>query len=253
MKFLRIIVLTLIFLFPISNSFGAMTFNQKANLMINTTGTTGSYSCIEFNNDGTKMFTSSLINLTQDLYINEYHLTIPYDVSSKVYAGDGERCVLTGTDGNTIYDLEFSSDGMRLFVVSRRMAAKDQDGDKVYGFDLTSPYDISTCSLASETENLDNAVFTIGSNAGDFDYNRNASDELDNLANHRLQGVEINNDGTKLFLIFMDTESDTVNGRLYEFNLSTPYDVSTLSIVTSAGIALGTETQTGVIIQQDEI
>ena len=30
MKFLRIIVLTLIFLFPISNSFGAMTFNQKA-------------------------------------------------------------------------------------------------------------------------------------------------------------------------------------------------------------------------------
>ena len=135
---------------------------------------------------------------------------------------------------------------MRLFVVSRRMAAGDQDGDKVYGFDLTSPYDISTCSLASETENLDNAVFTIGSNAGDFGYTRNASDVLNNLANHRLQGVEINNDGTKLFLIFMDTESDTVNGRLYEFNLSTPYDVSTLSIITSAGIALGTETQTGV-------
>ena len=44
----------------------------------------------------------------------------------------------------------------------------------------------------------------------------------------------------------MDTESDTVNGRLYEFNLTTPYDVSTLSIVTSAGIALGTATQTGV-------
>ena len=126
------------------------------------------------------------------------------------------------------------------------MAAGDQDGDKVYGFDLTSPYDISTCSLASETENLDNAVFTIGSNAGDFGYTRNASDVLNNLADHRLQGVEINNNGTKLFLIFMDSASETVNGRLYEFNLSTPYDVSTLSIVTSAGIALGTETQTGV-------
>ena len=44
----------------------------------------------------------------------------------------------------------------------------------------------------------------------------------------------------------MDSLSDSVNGRLYEFNLSTPYDVSTLSIVTSAGIAIGTETQTGV-------
>ena len=244
MKFLRIIVLTLIFLFPISNSFGAMTFSQKAEFADQPSGA-GLVAGIEFNKDGTKIFIS-YANKSGVHTINEYHLTIPYDVSSKVYAGDGERCVLTGTDGNTIYDLEFSSDGMRLFVVSRRMAAKDQDGDKVYGFDLTSPYDISTCSLASETENLDNAVFTIGSNAGDFGYNRNASDELDNLANHRLQGVEINNDGTKLFLIFMDTESDTVNGRLYEFNLSTPYDVSTLSIITSAGIALGTETQTGV-------
>ncbi len=249
MKFLRIIVLTLIFLFPISNSFGAMTFNQKAEVHdYDTTGTTGLTAGIEFNNHGTKMFISyaNKFSPSSTHFINEYNLTIPYDVSSKVYAGDGERCILTGTDGFTIYDLEFSSDGMRLFVVSRRMAAGDQDGDKVYGFDLTSPYDISTCSLASETENLDNAVFTIGSNAGDFGYTRNASDVLNNLANHRLQGVEINNDGTKLFLIFMDSASDTVNGRLYEFNLSTPYDVSTLSIVTSAGIALGTETQTGV-------
>ncbi len=249
MKFLRTIVLSLIFLFPISNSFGAMTFNQKAEVHdYDTTGTTGLTAGIEFNNHGTKMFISyaNKFSGSSTHFINEYNLTIPYDVSSKVYAGDGERCVLTGTDGFTIYDLEFSSDGMRLFVVSRRMAAGDQDGDKVYGFDLTSPYDISTCSLASETENLDNAVFTIGSNAGDFGYTRNASDVLNNLANHRLQGVEINNDGTKLFLIFMDTESDTVNGRLYEFNLSTPYDVSTLSIITSAGIALGTETQTGV-------
>ena len=244
MKLLNRIIITLIFLCPISNSFGAMTFSQKAEFADQPSGA-GIVAGIEFNNDGTKIFIS-YANKSGVHTINEYNLTIPYDVSSKVYAGDGERCVLNGTDGNTIYDLEISSDGMRLFVVSRRMAAKDQDGDKVYGFDLTSPYDISTCSLASETENLDNAVFTIGSNAGDFDYNRNASDELDNLANHRLQGVEINNDGTKLFLIFMDTESDTVNGRLYEFNLSTPYDVSTLSIITSAGIALGTETQTGV-------
>ena len=69
---------------------------------------------------------------------------------------------------------------------------------------------------------------------------------MNNLKTHRLQSIEINNDGSKLFLLFMDSLSETVNGRLYEFNLSTPYDVSTLSIVTSAGIAIGTETQTGV-------
>ena len=226
-----------------------MTFNQKAEVHDYTAGgTTGLIAGMEFNNDGTKMFISyaQKFDGSSTHFINEYNLATPYDVSTKVYAGDSERCVLTGTDGNTIYDLDVSSDGMRLFVVSRRINSADKDGDKVYGFDLTSPYDISTCSLASETENLDNAVFTIGSNAGDFGYTRNGSNVLNNLEKHRLQSVEINNNGSKLFLLFMDTESGTVNGRLYEFNLSNPYDVSTLSIVTSAGIEIGTATQTGV-------
>ena len=232
--------------FPISNSFSSMTFNQKAEVHDYAAGgTTGLIAGIEFNNDGTKMFISyaQKFNGSSTHFINEYNLTIPYDVSSKSYAGDSERCVLTGTDGNTIYDLDFSSDGMRLFVVSRNAGSNnDQDGDKAYGFDLTSPYDISTCSLASETENLDNGVFTSGSNAGEYAY----AEAMNNLKTHRLQSIEINNDGSKLFLLFMDSLSATVNGRLYEFNLSTPYDVSTLSIVTSAGIAIGTETQTGV-------
>ena len=210
MKFLGKIILVSIFLLPISNSFGAMTFSQKAEFADQPSGA-GIVAGIEFNKDGTKIFIS-YANKSGVHTINEYHLTIPYDVSSKVYAGDSERCVLTGTDGNTIYDLEISSDGMKLFVVSRRVKNNDQDGDKVYGYDLSSPYDISTCSLASETENLDNGVFTVGSNAGDFAY----PEAMNNLDKHRLQGVEINNDGTKLFLIFMDTESDTVNGRLYE-------------------------------------
>ena len=69
---------------------------------------------------------------------------------------------------------------------------------------------------------------------------------MNNIHKHRLQSIDINNDGSKLFLLFMDSLSGTVNGRLYEFNLSTPYDVSTLSIVTSAGIEIGTATQTGI-------
>ena len=44
---------------------------------------------------------------------------------------------------------------------------------------------------------------------------------------------------TKLFLLFYDEADANIHGRLYEYNLSTPYDVSTLSLVTSAGIELG--------------
>ena len=58
------------------------------------------------------------------------------------------------------------------------------------------------------------------------------------IKNHRIQGVEISDDGRKLFLIFFDADDADVGARLYEFDLSTPYDVSTLSLVSTAGIEL---------------
>ena len=39
----------------------------------------------------------------------------------------------------------------------------------------------------------------------------------------------------------MDANDNDVGARLYEYNLSTPYDVSTLSIVTTAGIEIPTQ------------
>ena len=120
MKFIKKVIVILFFVLPISSSFSAMTFKQKAEVHdYDTEGSSGLIAGIEFNNDGTKIFISyaNRFDNTSVHFINEYNLTIPYDVSTKVYAGDSERCVLTGTDGNTIYDLDISSDGMRLFVV----------------------------------------------------------------------------------------------------------------------------------------
>ena len=44
----------------------------------------------------------------------------------------------------------------------------------------------------------------------------------------------------------MDANDNDVGARLYEYNLSTPYDVSTLSIVTTAGIEIPDSTLNGV-------
>ena len=228
-------VIIFFLLIPISNSFGAMvTHNQTEDLPASTSSIVAG---IEFNNDGTKMFISySQPNngYGNPHYIQEYNLSTPYDISTKVFTGDPERCELTGTHtGNQyqIYDLDFSSDGMKFFIVLRSPGATDTGGDRVYGFDLTSPYDVSTCALATKEEALDTTALTNGSNAGDFDHTTNN-------AKHRVQSLEINDDGTKLFLTFMDANDNDVGGRLYEYNLSTPYDVSTLSIVTTAGIEL---------------
>ena len=112
MKFLRTIVLSLIFLLPFSNSFGAMlTHNQTVSIDPGTL-----IAGVAFNSDGTKVFTSSA-NTPDNQYINEFSLSIPYDVSSKTYTGDSERCHMGDRIENTVYDLEFSSNGMHFFVV----------------------------------------------------------------------------------------------------------------------------------------
>ena len=232
MKCIKNFILILLFIFPISNSFGAMvTHNQTATVSMSSGGIVAG---VEFNSDGTKMFTSFAQKNGSAYYIEEYNLSKPYDISTRVSAGDSQRCELTGLEtGNSfsVYDLDFSSDGMRFFVVNRHYNNDTAGADEVAGFDLTSPYDISTCTFGSVHDELDTTALTTGSNAGDFDHDTNNRQ-------HKVQSVEINDDGTKLFLLFYDNEDDDVGGRLYEYNLSTPYDVSTLSLVLTAGIAV---------------
>jgi len=238
MKFIKNFILILLFIFPISNSFGAMvTLKQK----VEVEGDGGSIVAgVEFNKDGTKMFTT-YANKTLSVHnVNEYNLTVPFDISSRTFAGNSERCLLDGTDGNQIYDLEFSSNGMHLFTASRNAATTTSaaDKDKVYRFDLTSPYDVSTCLLASQTSDLDAIINTHGSNAGNYTYTYTAGGAIKNYDDNRVQGLSISPDGSKLFLAWMDATA-TNTTRLIEYTLSTPYDLTTLSIVTTAGINMG--------------
>ncbi|MDA9985494.1 secretion protein, partial [Candidatus Pelagibacter sp.] len=227
----------------ISNSFGAMvTHNQSVTVA---QPIDAQISGIEFNEDGTKMFTSYNKRLGGDdtRFIEEYNLSTPFNISTRVSAGDSERCQLTGVTANVdfhIFDITFSSDGMK-FLVAQSADTRINSGDILSVFNLTSPYDVSTCVLASKNANLGYTGITNGSQAGD-----DAGDNRD----HRLQGVEINDDGTKLFLLFSyinDQTDGDVGARLYEFTLPTPYDVSNLwdnnrtpksTIVTTAGIEL---------------
>ena len=190
---------------------------------------------IHFNDDGTKLFTTYALKPRLDnvkdtfQYVHEYNLSTPYDISTRTYAGNNERCEL-GTGGNghsddAAHDLEFSNDGMKLFT-------SDKTHDILFRFDLTSPYDVSTCSYVYETTTVDTDALQNGSNAGTKGENT------------RLQGFEISEDGKKLFLLFHDTKTTDLS-RLHEYNLSTPFDLRTLSLVLTAGISLPTSaTQT---------
>jgi len=228
MSLIKKILIIFFLLFPISNSFGAMVTSVQ-NETFEDLGR--EINGIHFNKDGTKVFTSYSFQPSDapkdHHFINEYNLSTPYDISTRTYAGNNERCETgSGSDGTEtqfIHDLEFSSDGMKLFTTTR-----GNDGDIVYRFDLTSAYDISTCTYVSETIDLDSD--------DDLQNGSSAAGTRTDPDDNRLQGMEINEDGTKLFLVYHGANSE--KPRLLEYQLSTPYDLATISLVTTAGIAL---------------
>ncbi|QIZ21357.1 autotransporter outer membrane beta-barrel domain-containing protein [Candidatus Pelagibacter giovannonii] len=239
MKFIKNFILILLFIFPISNSFGAMhTYVQKASVAEDGDHIQG----IEFNVEGTKMFILYRQDILDDnkfdTLINSYNLSRPFDVSSRVYAGDSERCIITevGDDGpepkQGQYDLEFSSDGKSFFFVSSQ---NGQDANGIFKYNLTSPYDVGSCQFAQQNKTLGENDMQNGSNAGDM---------VGAINKNRPQGVEIGDDGTKIFIIQMghgNSGSDVINTRLLEYELSTPFDLDTMSLVTTGGIELEDE------------
>ena len=235
MNFLKKIILVLIFLFPISNSFGSVTFNQTETFFDdgqdNINGLT-------FNDDGTKIFIITSDDGGED-YVSEYTLSTPYDISTRSYAGDSERCLLDApADANTDVagtqgaeqggDMAFSSDGLIMLTTNR--GTSGGFNDFVLKFTLTTAYDVSTCSYDS-VKYVDTDALQDG--ATDLDGTTN----LDRVAanKHYLSGIAIKPDGTKIFLNFNDASgTDKDKDSIKEYTLSTAFDLSTMTLETTA-------------------
>ena len=240
MTLLRKVLVIFFLIFPISNSWGSII--TEVDDQVFDDGGSNSMSGINFNDDGTKMFLLYQGGTHGDdhTYINQYNLSTPFDISTATYAGDSARCYLdygdaTGSGTNRVFDLEFSSDGLKLFTVygsGSNIGGADRDG--IYRFDLTSAYDISTCTFANTTTDLDSADLQDGSLAGD----RLGANENAKQKGNRSQGISFNDDGTKVFISHKATDASGT-GRILEYNLSTAYDVSTLTLNTNAGIQVG--------------
>ena len=237
-KYFKNIILVLLFFFPISYSLGAVVTEVDDQQIVFEDGGSTFPNGITFNDDGTKMFVSfsqSTDNSNFD-FINEYNLSTPFDISTHTYAGDDERCDLdveagsADLDPTNVGDMAFSSDGLKIFIVSR--GTNNSNNDAIYRYDLTTPYDVSTCTFV-EDEDPDTEARSNGWRHGD----RSPAAQS---KKYHVQGIEINPDGTKIFLSFNGVGSDNAGSLdgIREYNLSTPYDLSTMSQVTSAGILL---------------
>ena len=155
MKFFRTVVIILIFLFPSSNILANVTHIDDQTFQDGTKSFT--LNGIEFNSDGTKMFTVYQGDGDID-FINEYDLSTPFDISTHTYAGDSERCNLANGWSEEAYeeepsqtgDMVFSSNGLHIFLINRGLS--NVDNDALWRYDLTKPFDVSTCTLAQEKD-----------------------------------------------------------------------------------------------------
>jgi len=186
---------------------------------------------IAFNDDGTKMY---VVGFYYDR-VYEYSLSTPYDISTAVY---NDYLDVSAQDG-TPEGLAFNNDGTKLYVVGSQ-------NDRVYEYNLSTPYDISTAvyndnlSVSSQDvaptdlafNNNGTKLYIVGDgNNRIFEYTLSTpydistavyNDYLDVSAQDgTVQSMAFNDDGTKLYVLGSDTD------KLYEYNLSTPYDIST--------------------------
>jgi hypothetical protein len=132
---------------------------------------------VDFKSDGTKMYV-----LTADggggRTLTQYSLSIAWDVGTA--SSDG--VTLSGQDEEK--DFQFSSDGIKLFMINRL--------HNLYEYDLTSAWDLSTASLSVT---LDLSTITSGG------WSNAHIDQID--------GFRFNGDGTAFYLLGSSTDCVT--------------------------------------------
>lgn len=150
---------------------------------------------VKFNNDGTKMYAADRAGTT-DNTIYQYSLTTAWDATTASYANKSYDfgSVLTGDELNCFV---FNADGSAVYL------AEHSPNRKIYQFTLSTDFDISTATYSNKS--LDFASEAVGRPYFQF-----------------------TNDGTKLFMINTFHTSGFV-GKIYEYSLTTAYDISTAS------------------------
>jgi len=186
--------------------------------------------------------------------VYSYDVTTNWDVSTSSYSGDS---LDISTEDVTPLDLTFGKDGERLYIVG-------STNNKIFQYNLSTPYDITTASYASKSlsiggqdtvpHGLDisedgSKIYMVG-NANDrvYEYDLSTAWELDSGSysgnSFLLTGEATNNlairfdpTGTKMFVI-----GDVPNYRVHEYTLGTAWSLG--GTVTYSGNFVDVSTQT---------
>tara|TARA_B100000768_G_C11284503_1_gene381271 strand:- start:4277 stop:5932 length:1656 start_codon:yes stop_codon:yes gene_type:complete len=156
----------------------------------------GTVRALDFSADGTKMYICG--GATKK--VHEYDLSTAFDVSTSAY--NNNFFSVSGQMGSSISDVKFSATGHRMYVTGYSV-------DKIVQYDLSTNFDVTSAVY--------NGVFLNTASAA-------------SPTSPYPQGIAWNNTGSKLY--HCDNYRDTV----YEWDLTTEFDVSTATQVAAANI-----------------
>jgi hypothetical protein len=162
--------------------------------------------------DGKKMYTLGSTNDT----INSYTLATDWDVStaSSDYA---PKSFLVSSQTTSVSDVFIGSNGTKMYVLSGAAAATDT----VFQYTLSTAWDVSTASYDSKS-------FSV------------------NLQEATSRGMFMRSDGTRMYII------GTTADRVFQYTLSTAWDVSTASYLNvSFSVAAQEITPTSIFFSSD--
>lgn len=195
---------------------------------------------IRFNNDGSKMF---IVGLTDFVY--EYALSTNFDISTASFT----TSFSVSAKETTTNALAFNNDGTKMYILG-------SVSDAVHEYSLSTAFSISTASFSSTFSvspqelapqglafSTDGSKMYVVGTAGD-DVNEYSLSTPFNIStasfttNFSVSAQEIspmevifNADGTKMFIA-----GDTFPDSIYQYSLSTAFDVSTASFTESFSV-----------------
>ncbi|WP_198319143.1 BspA family leucine-rich repeat surface protein [Arenibacter algicola] len=211
---------------------------------------------LEFSNDGSKMYSIGF----DDDFIIEYTLSTPYSVSTANRTFE----LNVVANGEWPRGLAFNADGTKMFIKSGRTKT-------IYAYDLATPYDLSTAIIGTDSFDL-NPYTTINVEGVDFNpdgtrmYLTNSRTNSSSIEQFDLSipfqistasysgtkdissrfsgsvyGITFGNGGTQMFI------GHYSDGRVVEYSLSTPYDVSTATLTANNGNVFSLSTPTDIV------
>ena len=168
-----------VYAFSLSTAFDISTSSSINNFSV--TSEEEEANGLAFNLDGTKMY---VVGEDAD-YVNEYTLSKGFDLSTAVYAGDGERFFVRSQDPYPL-DIDFNSDGTKMYVVG-------WDGNDINEYTLSTAFDVSTAS-----------------SVGSFSVNSQDTDPT---------ALAFNHDGSKMFVV------GDIGKDVNEYSLVSPFNL----------------------------